>query len=112
MAELSTVARPYAEALFESVQAKDGKTLDAWSALLAELAALVALDSVHEALSDPRLSNAQRSELLLGLLKSSSGAVAADAARRFVDLLLENGRTLALADKLWGWKWPDLIIAP
>jgi len=98
MAELSTVARPYAEALFESAQGKDGKTLDAWSALLAELAALVTLDSVREALSDPRLSNAQRSELLLGLLKSAKDSVPADAAKRFVDLLLENGRTLALAD--------------
>jgi len=97
MAELSTVARPYAQALFEAAQAQSQK-LDAWSALLAELSALVTLDSVRETLSDPRLGNAQRSELLLGLLKSPSDEIGAQALRRFVDLLLENGRALALPE--------------
>jgi len=97
MAELSTVARPYAEALFKLAQ--NDKALDAWSAVLAELAALVALDSVREALSDPRLSNHQRSELLRGLLApTKDGRVSADAIQRFVDLLLDNGRTLALPE--------------
>lgn len=93
MAELSTVARPYAEALFESVR-NEGKGFDSWSGLLDELAALVSLEDVREALSDPRLNDAQRNELFLGLVKSP----VSDAARRFVSLLIENDRVLALPE--------------
>lgn len=93
MAELSTVARPYAEALFESVR-DEGKGFDSWSGLLDELAALVSLEDVREALSDPRLNDAQRTELFTGLLKSPLS----ESARRFVALLVDNGRELALPE--------------
>src|SRR3546814_5604802 len=58
MAELSTIARPYAEALFGAVRA-DEQGLEKWSELISTLANVSALDDVREALGDPRLDNAQ-----------------------------------------------------
>src|SRR5690625_6178265 len=66
MAELSTVARPYAEALFE--HARDEGTLTQWSELLTIMAQVVAQHDVQEALNNPTLSHDQRYELFIGLL--------------------------------------------
>lgn len=93
MAELSTVARPYAEALFASVQ-KAGTGFEAWSEQLDELAGLVALDDVREAMSDPRLDDTQRIDVFTGLVKTPL----TDAGRRFIALLVENGRIQALPE--------------
>jgi F-type H+-transporting ATPase subunit delta len=93
MAELSTIARPYAEALFDSVRG-EAKGFDTWTALLSELAQLVSVEDVRAALSDPRLANAQRADLLLGLVKTPLS----ESARRFITLLIENGRVLALPE--------------
>jgi len=92
MAELSTIARPYAEALFATVR-DDGAALHAWSDLLANLAHIVAVDAVRDALGDPRLTDAQRGDVLVGLLEQSQQALPA-TARRFIDLLLANDRML------------------
>jgi len=94
MAELSTVARPYAEALFATVR-DDGAALDAWSALLANLAHVVAVDAVRDALGDPRLTDAQRGDALVGLLEQSKQTLPT-TARNFIDLLLANDRILVL----------------
>ncbi|NLC35865.1 MAG: F0F1 ATP synthase subunit delta [Alcaligenaceae bacterium] len=91
MAELSTIARPYAEAVFASAR-NDQATLETWSSLLSELAQLVGIDDVREAMTDPRLNASKRIELLTGLVKSPLS----DAARNFVALLIENHRILAL----------------
>jgi len=96
MAELSTIARPYAQALFASVQS-DPAALTAWSALLADLAQLIDLAAVRDALSDPRLNDAQRGDTLRALLeKARSGAALPVKATAFIDLLLANDRILAL----------------
>ena len=91
MAELSTIARPYAEALF-SAAGKDTAGLDVWSGLLTKLAQLVELDDVRAALADPRLNDAQRLDVLVGLLKETLSP----AARNFIELLIANDRVLAL----------------
>ena len=91
MAELSTIARPYAEALF-SAAGKDAAGLDAWSGLLAKFAQLIELDDVRAALADPRLNNAQRLEVFSGLLQEPLSAT----ARNFIELLIANDRVLAL----------------
>jgi len=91
MAELSTIARPYAEALFAS--ARDSQaSLESWSGLLSELAQVAGLDDVREALTDPRLNAAQRVELFAGLIKSPLS----DEARNFIELLVSNNRMLVL----------------
>lgn len=91
MAELSTIARPYAEALFAAAKGNQD-ALASWSGLVNELAEVASLDDVREALTDPRLSNDQRIELFTGLIKSPLS----DAARNFIELLVKNGRILLL----------------
>ncbi|WP_454007197.1 F0F1 ATP synthase subunit delta [Alcaligenes sp. Marseille-Q7550] len=87
MAELSTIARPYAEALFAAVR-DDSLGLESWSALLSEMAQVAGLHDVREALNDPRLNNGQRLELFTGLIKSQ----VPEKARNFLELLVDNQR--------------------
>ncbi|MFT0534411.1 F0F1 ATP synthase subunit delta [Castellaniella hirudinis] len=91
MAELSTIARPYAEALFEAVR-NDAQGLESWSGVLSLLAQVSSLPDVQEAMGDPRLNDAQRAQLLTGLVPQALP----DQARNLVALVVENGRTQAL----------------
>lgn len=91
MAELSTVARPYAEALFAA--ASDGKAdLQAWANLLGQMAQVVANPDVREAMTDPRLDDGQRLQVFSGLI---SGQLP-PPVHNFVELLMRNGRILLL----------------
>lgn len=92
MAELSTIARPYAEALFDAARG-DG-TAAAWSGALDELAALAVHPQVAEVIGDPKLTGAQLLDLLAGLLKSPLPP----AGRNFLALLIDNGRLAALPE--------------
>ncbi|TCT08917.1 F0F1 ATP synthase subunit delta [Paralcaligenes ureilyticus] len=96
MAELSTIARPYAEALFESV-CDDPAGLASWSELLSELAQVASVESVREAMTDPRLDDAQRVGLFSGLVKTPLSA----QARNFIELLVGNDRLLVLPQIAW-----------
>ncbi len=91
MAELSTIARPYAEALFAAVRS-DQQALESWSALLSEMAQVAGLHDVREALNDPRLNTGQRIELFSGLIQTQLD----DKARNFIELLVSNQRILLL----------------
>ena len=59
MAELSTVARPYAEALF-AVAKQDKAGLQAWAEQVQQLADIAGIEDVRVAMADPRLEDAQR----------------------------------------------------
>jgi F-type H+-transporting ATPase subunit delta len=91
MAELSTIARPYAEALFATAR-DDQAALASWSSLVSELASVASLGDVRAALTDPRLNAAQRTELFGGLIKTPLDA----KARNFIELLVANNRILLL----------------
>ena len=91
MAELSTIARPYAEALFEALR-QEPATLNQWSDRLSEMAQVAELSDVQEALTRPTLSNAQRFELFSALLKTPLD----QTATNFIQLLIDNERLLAL----------------
>ncbi|AKQ57604.1 F0F1 ATP synthase subunit delta [Bordetella hinzii] len=91
MAELSTVARPYAEALFGAA-CDDKAGLAAWADLVGELAQVAANPDVREAMTDPRLDDAQRGQVFTSLIKSPLP----QAARNFIDLLVQNDRLLLL----------------
>ncbi len=93
MAELSTVARPYAEALF-SVAQGSGNPLDAWLAAIEELATLMAHPQVAEVVADPNLDHAQVFGLLTGMLKSSLP----EPGGNFLKLLIENQRLAVLPE--------------
>ena len=87
MAELSTIARPYAEALFGAVL-DEKQDLAKWSELISTLGKLAGLDDVHKAMSDPRLEDAQRVDLLVGLVPEPLP----EAAVNLVKLVVQNGR--------------------
>ena len=90
MAELATIARPYAEAAFEL--ARDEQALPAWSEMLHFAATIVGDVRVAEALDNPRLDNAAKESLLLSI-----GGDRLDAqARNFIHVLVEGERVMLL----------------
>ena len=91
MAELATIARPYAEALFRVAQSGN---LAAWSDLVSEMAAVAALPDVKSFASNPKIADQQVVETFLSLLKSKVSA----EAKNFVGMLVENGRLTLLPE--------------
>jgi F-type H+-transporting ATPase subunit delta len=90
MAELVTVARPYAEAAFKV--AVEGKALARWSDML-QLATVIARDPLMQStLSSPKVSAAQKKSLFFAV----AGEQFDEGARSLVSLLLENGRAALL----------------
>ncbi|MHB1676330.1 MAG: F0F1 ATP synthase subunit delta [Sulfuriferula sp.] len=92
MAEIATIARPYAEAVFRL--AKQTGMLDAWSEQLS-LAQMVATDSEMRRLAvDPEISSAQLSTLFLSVCGSRLGVEPGN----LITLLIENGRINVLTE--------------
>ncbi len=90
MAELATVARPYAEALFKSSQA-DLKGTAQW---LEALAAVAGNPQLLEFAGNPKASDAQVFEVVSGVAKVSLP----DVAQNFLRAVIENGRLAALPE--------------
>jgi F-type H+-transporting ATPase subunit delta len=93
MAELSTIARPYADALFETARGS-GEGLDQWLATVEELAALMKHPQVAQVVADPKLADAQVVDLLAGLVKQPLPA----AGTNFLKLLVANQRLEVLPE--------------
>jgi F-type H+-transporting ATPase subunit delta len=91
MSETLTLARPYARAAFASAQA--GGALADWSSKLGIAAQIVADPRVHSLVGDPRMGNAEVTQLLL-----PPGDGVDSAFARFVALLVENRRATLLPD--------------
>ncbi|MDB5764339.1 MAG: synthase subunit delta [Herminiimonas sp.] len=91
MAELATIARPYAEALFRV--AKSGN-LSAWSDLVSEMAQVAAHPEVRAIADNPKVSDQQTTDLFLSALKSPVNA----EAKNFVGMLVQNGRLTLLPE--------------
>ncbi len=89
MAELTTIARPYAEAVFGL--ADHAGTLALWSGVLDRLAVAAADPALVPLIGNPRVSDAQRVELFMSVAGSDSAEV-----RQFVAMLAENGRLQTL----------------
>ena len=90
MAEIATLARPYAEAVFRLADA--GGTLAAWSDTLRTLAQAAAHPDMQECMSKYDLTQAQLLELFGSL---SPGEMSAEA-KNFLRILIENDRLPAL----------------
>ncbi|UCF77176.1 MAG: F0F1 ATP synthase subunit delta [Betaproteobacteria bacterium] len=86
MAETATIARPYAEAVFELADGA-GKLAE-WSAMLANLAAVTSDARVQLAITDPSVSPAKVAGLLIGVLANQLTG----EAENFVRVLAENRR--------------------
>lgn len=90
MAELTTIARPYAEAAFRIAQ--EANALPAWSRMLEFVGEVAADVRVAAALDNPKLTAADKEALLLSI-----GGERLDASgRRFVRVLVEADRIAVL----------------
>jgi len=90
MAELATIARPYAEAAFEI--ARDRQALPAWSDMLRFAAAIIDDERVAKALDNPRLGVDAKESLLLSI----GGDRFSGEARNFIRVLVESERVSLL----------------
>ena len=90
MAELTTLARPYAKAAFNYALAQ--QDLQGWSSTLNVLAAVCAKDKVKAALSSPALTAEQQ----MATLANICGSDLKESAKNFIGLLAENKRLLLL----------------
>jgi F-type H+-transporting ATPase subunit delta len=88
MAEVATIARPYAEAVF--AMADKAGTLSAWSDALANLASIAQAPELTQLYGNPKVSSAQ----LAGLF-TAAGEMPAEA-KGLVAALTENKRLEAL----------------
>ncbi|MFZ6843523.1 F0F1 ATP synthase subunit delta [Undibacterium sp. RuTC16W] len=91
MAELATIARPYAEALFRVAQSGN---LSAWSELVTEMAQAAAHPDVVALAHNPKVSASQTAEAFLSVLKSPVN----DEAKNFVNALTEYDRLTLLPE--------------
>lgn len=91
MAELSTVARPYSEALFAVAKADKGG-LALWAEQLQRLANVAAQPDARVVMTDPRLSDTQRVSIFLSAVQPAVDKY----FENFVALLTTNDRLLLL----------------
>ena len=99
MADNNTIARPYAQAVFEL--ANDAGALGPWSDSLGVAGQLLADKGLVEYLGNPEFNDERRLEFLGGLF-AKAGADLLDGSdtkgTNFVKLLLENGRAAVLPE--------------
>lgn len=90
MAELATIARPYAEALFKAARAD----LTGAAAWVEELAAIAGDEQLQQFADNPKVTSAQVFDLIAGVAK----AALPDQAKNFLRTVIENGRLSALPE--------------
>jgi F-type H+-transporting ATPase subunit delta len=90
MAELATIARPYAEALFQSV-ASDASQASQW---LDELAQFASDETLLQFADSPKVSAEQVFDVISGAAQTALPAEAGN----FLRLVIENGRLAALPE--------------
>ncbi len=86
MAEVTTIARPYAEAIYKLAVKK--QSLDAWSETLQYLAAVASDERISALDGDPSISIKQLSDLFISICNNELN----DESRNFILLMIENGR--------------------
>jgi F-type H+-transporting ATPase subunit delta len=90
MAEITTIARPYAEAAFSL--AREGNALPVWSEMLRFASAVVADPQMARALDNPLLDGPAKESLLLSIAGDRINA----QGRSFLHVLVEGDRLGAL----------------
>lgn len=90
MAEIATIARPYAEALFQSA-GKDAASTSVW---LDELAAVASNEQLRQFADSPKSSADQVFGVIKGVLKTQL----TEKAGNFLRTVIDNGRIAALPE--------------
>jgi F-type H+-transporting ATPase subunit delta len=91
MAEYATLARPYAEAIFEL--AKDTGTLDVWSDNLAYLTTIVTEPTMVAIIANPRVEKATLTKLMLDI---GGDLNTSQELQNLIRLLIDNRRLSAV----------------
>lgn len=86
MAELATIARPYAEAAFSL--AKERNELDQWSAMLSLMVSVYEDPEFQAAMAAPTVTSSDVERLMLGIC----GERIDGNARNFIQMLVANNR--------------------
>ncbi|MGB0495316.1 MAG: F0F1 ATP synthase subunit delta [Kangiellaceae bacterium] len=92
MAELTTLARPYAKAAFE--YALEAKQLAEWSELLSFATQVVGDESMQQLLNSPHLTKDDQQDAMLKVCSDIQDSQAIN----FIKLLAQNGRLVALPE--------------
>ncbi|MEY4763981.1 MAG: hypothetical protein RI907_654 [Pseudomonadota bacterium] len=93
MAEIATIARPYAEALFKAAGADGAKLKDQ----VAALAALASDEGLRLFADNPKVEAGQVFDLVAGVVQQK-GATLDSKAANLLRAVLENGRLAALPE--------------
>lgn len=96
MADSSTVARPYAKAIFE--MARDSQTLQEWDAALKLLAIVSQDNEVVGFVTNPSVTINQRVELFESIVATYKNMPKHQDVVNFLSVLAENHRLLVLSD--------------
>jgi F-type H+-transporting ATPase subunit delta len=91
MAELATIARPYAEALFKAVGVNDAASV---SEQISELAKVAADAQLRQFADNPKAQPDQVFDLMTSVVKAFLG----DGAKNLLRTVIENGRLAALPE--------------
>ena len=91
MAELATIARPYAEALFKAVGGSDAAAV---AEQVASLASVAGHEQVRQFADNPKVTAAQVFDVITAVAKTGLG----DAAKNLLRAVIENGRLAALPE--------------
>jgi F-type H+-transporting ATPase subunit delta len=91
MAELTTIARPYAKAAFQF--AREANALEQWEKMLGVAAAVAEEPSVRAFLAKPELPSTRKAEIFADICGAE---VLDEQGRNFVSLLAQNNRLSVL----------------
>ena len=94
MAELATIARPYADALFKAATAGAGMDLVSTAAWVDELAAIAANPQLRQLADNPKVTADQVFAVVAGVARLAQS----DTAKNFLRTVIDNGRLNALPE--------------
>lgn len=90
--EATTIARPYAEAVF--ARASETDKLDLWSDMLSLLSGIIADSALAGLMSNPSLSREQKADLVIEI----GGGRLSDEGQNLVRVLVQNDRLTVLPE--------------
>jgi len=94
MSDITTIARPYAKAIFQLALATN-KLVD-WSSVLSTLAQIVLLPEAARFINNPATTQDEQVKLLLSVIPDLKQTIEAKMIEQLVSLLAENKRLLLL----------------
>jgi F-type H+-transporting ATPase subunit delta len=94
MSDITTIARPYAKAIFEIALAS--KQLAEWSSILTILTQAVSLSETVQFITNPSTTGQDHLDLFVSLLANLKVSVDSKLQEQFITVLVENNRLLLI----------------